>query len=71
MLNILKNKLIAKNFKYYKNIKIAVDELLISADSFTGYEVIKEMTDITALIDLKIYKVEYLNDNHIRVKLKN
>lgn len=69
MLNKLKNEIEAFGFSSYKNVEIVHDELFISADSFTGYELFEEMQSIIELIDLKIYKVEYLNDNIIKVKL--
>ena len=70
MLNELKNKIDAYNFKSYKNTKISYGELFISADDFTGYNLIKEFGEITELIDLQIYDVEHLNDNIIKIKLK-
>ena len=70
MLNKLKDELTVKNFRYYKNINIAFDELHISADGFTSYNLIEEMMTIVELVDLEIYIVEHLNDNCISIKLK-
>ena len=69
MLNKLKNKIESQNFINYKNIEIRYDKFIISADKFTGYLVIKEMVDISELIDTEIYRAEYLN-NVVKVKVK-
>jgi hypothetical protein len=70
MLNELKNKLLQSNLNYYKNIEITHDELIISADDFTGYELIQETLLIDKLIDKKLFIVKHLNNNIIKVKNK-
>lgn len=70
MLNNLKKKIENNNFLEFANIEVKYNELIISANSFLGYSTIKEQTMIGSMIDKKIYVVEYLNDNSIKVKLK-
>jgi hypothetical protein len=70
MINELKNKLLKSNLKHYINIELTYGELVISAGDFTGYELIQETMEIDKLIDKKLFKVQYLNNNIIKVKRK-
>ena len=70
MLNKLKKIIENNNFKNFTNLEIKHDELIISASEFTGYDSIKEQVEIAKLIDEDKYKIEYLNDNIIKIKLK-
>lgn len=70
MLNKLKKKIESNNFESFTNVEIKYDELIISANQFIGYDSIKEQVEIDKLIDEDKYKVEYLNDNIIKIKLK-
>lgn len=70
MINELKNKLLKSNLKHYKNIEIIHDELVLSAGDFTGYELIQETMEIDKLIDKKLFKVQHLNNNIIKIKTK-
>lgn len=70
MINKLRNKLLSSNLKHYKKIEIVYGELVISADDFTGYELIEETVAIDNMIDKKLYKVKHLNDNIMIVKQK-
>lgn len=51
-------------------LNIKHDELIISADKFSGYSTIKEQAIISSMIDANIYAVQQLNGNVIKVKLK-
>jgi len=70
MLNNLKKKIENNNFKNFTNVEIKYNELIISASEFNGYDTIKEQAEIAKLIDEDKYKVKYLNDNIIKIKLK-
>lgn len=70
MLNTLKKKIENNNFKNFTKLEIRYDELIISANEFAGYDSIKEQVEISKLIDEDKYKVKYLNDNIIKIKLK-
>lgn len=70
MLNELKNEIEAQRFSSYTNIEVSSGELLISANDFTGYNLIKEMIIIFEMINTMLYHVEHLNNNIIKVKLK-
>lgn len=70
MLNNLKKKIENNSFSEFTNIEIRYNELVVSANSFSGYTTIEEQTMIGSMVDTKIYVVEYLNDNAIKVKLK-
>jgi hypothetical protein len=70
MINELKNKLLKSNLKHYKNIELIYGELVISAGDFTGYELIQETMEIDRLIDKKLFKVQYLNNNIIKIKTR-
>lgn len=70
MLNKLKKKIENNNFKNFIKLEIKYDELIISTSEFTGYDSIKEQVEIAKLIDEDKYKIEYLNDNIIKIKLK-
>lgn len=71
MLNELKNKLLHSNLNYYKNIKIVHGELILCAGDFTGYDLIKETIAIDKIIDKKLFKAQYLNNNIIKIKTKS
>lgn len=70
MLNKLKKKIENNSFSEFTNIEVKYNELIISANSFLGYSTIKEQIMIGLMVDTKIYAIEYLNDNIIKVKLK-
>jgi hypothetical protein len=70
MLEYLKKKIENNNFKNFTNVEIKYDELIISASEFTGYDSIKEQVEIAKLIDENKFKIEYLNNNIIKIKLK-
>ena len=70
MLNRLKTIIEKNNFKNFANVEIKYNELIISASEFKGYDSIKEQVEIAKLIDEAKYKVEYLNGNIIKIKLK-
>lgn len=70
MLNNLKEKIETCGCNSYKNIEIIYDELIISANKYTGYLLIRDLVTISEIIDTDIYNVEYLNDNIIKVKVK-
>jgi len=70
MLICLNKKIKKNNFKSFNKIEIMYDELIISANHFTGYDSIKEQVEIAQLIDEDKYKVQYLNNNIIKIKLK-
>jgi hypothetical protein len=70
MINELKKQLLKSNLKHYKSIAIIYGELVMSADNFTGYELIQETMEIDKLIDKKLFKVQYLNNNIIKIKTK-
>ena len=70
MINELKNKLLKSNLKHCINIEIVHGELVISAGDFTGYELIQETMEIDKLIDKKLFKVQHLNNNIIKIKTK-
>lgn len=70
MLNKLKKKIENNNFSNFTNVEIKYDELIVSASQFIGYDSIKEQVEISQLIDNDKYKIEYLNNNIIKIKLK-
>lgn len=70
MLNNLKKIIENNNFKNFTNVEIKYDKLIISASQFSGYDSIKEQVEIAKLIDADKYKIEYLNNNIIKIKLK-
>lgn len=70
MLNKLKNEIEACNFSGYNNLRILGNELLISATVFSGYELLLELDAISKMIDPKIYRVEYLNNNIVSVHVR-
>lgn len=70
MLNNLNKTIENNNFKNFTNIEIMYNELIISAKTFTGYEMLLELDTIRKMIDTKIYRVQYLNDNIIAVRTK-
>lgn len=70
MLNKLKKKIENNNFRNFTKVEIKYDELIVSANKFSGYNSIKEQVGITKLIDEDKYNVEYLNNNIIKIKLK-
>jgi hypothetical protein len=70
MINELKNKLLKSNLKHYINIELTYGELVMSAGDFTGYELIQETMEIDKLIDKKLFKVQYLNNNIIKIKTR-
>lgn len=70
MLTKLKKIIKNNNFRNFTKTEIKYDELIVSADQFSGYDSIKEQEEIAKLIDENQYKIEYLNDNIIKIKLK-
>jgi hypothetical protein len=70
MLNKLKKTIENNGFKSFTNIEIKYDELIVSANQFSGYDSIREEAEIAKLVDEDKYKIEYLNDNIIKIKLK-
>ena len=70
MLEYLKKKIEKNNFKSFTSVEIKYDELIISASQFTGYDSIKEQEEIAKSVDENKFKIEYLNDNIIKIKLK-
>lgn len=70
MLIDLMKKIENNSFKSFTNVEIKYDELIASTSEFTGYDSIKEQVEIAKLVDEDKYKIEYLNNNIIKIKLK-
>jgi len=66
----IKKKIENNHFQSFTKLEIRCDELIISASQFSGYNSIKEQVEIAKLIDEDKYRVEYLNNNTIKIKLK-
>jgi len=69
MLNNLKKTIINRKFIHFTNVEIKYDELVVSADVFTGYDCILELAEISQMIDTDIYSVKYLNGDVIKIKM--
>ena len=73
MLKQLKKKIIDAKFTCFKKSQISFGsfgELILSADCFSGYSMIKETVAIGELVNEEVYNIEYLNDNVIKIMLK-